>query len=121
MWWSRPTLRQVDVYGGGNDIAAWMSPLKLFEYMAHELPIVSSDLPVLREVLKDQDNALLCDPDDIGAWVSAIERLRLDDQLRRLWHRRASDDFARLYTWEKRVQRILRPLLASPPSVLIVE
>jgi glycosyltransferase involved in cell wall biosynthesis len=112
-----PYLRQVDVYGGGNDIAAWMSPLKLFEYMAHELPIVSSDLPVLREVLKDQENALLCDPDDIGAWVSAIERLRLDDQLRAALARRASEDFALLHTWEKRVQRILRPLLARDDGV----
>ena len=77
-----PYLRQVDTFGGGNDIAAWMSPLKLFEYMAHGLPIVSSDLPALREVLENESNALLCDPDDIGAWVSAIERLRLDDQLR---------------------------------------
>ncbi len=59
-----------------------MSPLKLFEYMAHGLPIVSSDLPALREVLENESNALLCDPDDIVAWVSAIERLRSSLQLR---------------------------------------
>jgi glycosyltransferase involved in cell wall biosynthesis len=67
--------------------------------------------------LPDQENALLCDPDDIGAWVSAIERLRLDDQLRAALARRASEDFALLHTWEKRVQRILRPLLARDDGV----
>ena len=111
-----PYLRQVDTFGGGNDIAAWMSPLKLFEYMAHGLPIVSSDLPALREVLENESNALLCDPDDIGAWVSAIEWLRLDDQLRLALARRAREDFALLYTWDKRAQKILGPLLASECS-----
>ena len=86
-----------------------------------DVPIVSSDLPVLREVLKDQDNALLCDPDDIGAWVSAIERLRLDDQLRATLHGGPAKDFARFYTWEKRVQRSFSHSWLAPPSVLIVE
>ena len=116
-----PYLRHVNIYGGRNDVASWMSPLKLFEYMAHDVPIVSSDLPVLREVLKDQDNALLCDPDDIGAWVSAIERLRLDGQLRATLARRAGEDFARFYTWEKRVRDPSATLWLAPPSVLIVE
>ncbi|MER8403066.1 hypothetical protein, partial [Mesorhizobium sp. M1348] len=35
--------------GGGRNIAEGMSPLKLFEYMAHGKPIVSSDLPAIRK------------------------------------------------------------------------
>ena len=33
-------------------IPLWMSPLKLFEYMASNKPIVSSNLYGIREVLK---------------------------------------------------------------------
>ena len=49
-------------HAGGGDIGRWMSPLKLFEYMAAERPVVTADLPVLREVVRDGETALLCPP-----------------------------------------------------------
>lgn len=51
------------------------SPLKLFEYMAAGLPIVASDLPALREVLRDGQNGLLVRPDDPAALAAALRRL----------------------------------------------
>jgi len=55
----------------GGDISKYLSPMKLFEYMACGRVVLSSDLPVLREVLSD-DNAVLLPPDDLAAWVNAI-------------------------------------------------
>jgi len=52
------------------------SPLKMFQYMAHKKPIIASDLPVLREVLNN-NNAILIPPDDIDAWVKAIYKLKM--------------------------------------------
>jgi glycosyltransferase involved in cell wall biosynthesis len=106
-----PCLRRV-LGHGGVEVANWMSPLKLFEYMAHGLPIVSSNLPVLREVLVDGSNALLCDPDDIESWTSAITRLQDDKLLRQQLSRRAKDDFEQNYTWEIRAAKVLAPLLS---------
>ena len=40
------------------------SPLKLFEYMAARRPIVATSLPAIREVLRDEVNALLVEPGD---------------------------------------------------------
>jgi glycosyltransferase involved in cell wall biosynthesis len=59
-----PYLSDVEGHGRGRNIAEGMSPLKLFEYMAHGKPIVSSDLPVIREVLRDSVNSVLVSPDN---------------------------------------------------------
>ena len=88
------------------DIAPWMSPLKMFEYMAAGKPIVSSDLPVLREVLENGRNALLVPADDLEAWVAAIRRLAADPELaRRLG--RAALELAGCHTWDARAAEVL--------------
>lgn len=103
-----PYLRVVRGVGGGaQNLAEWMSPLKIFEYMARGRAIVASDLPVLREVLSHGGNALLCAPEDIGAWAAALERLRNDETLRRRIGIQAQQDFLTRYTWERRAKAVL--------------
>ena len=85
---------------------SFTSPLKLFEYMAAARPIVASDLPAIREVLRDGENALLVPPEDPQALAAALRRLREDQALaRRLAIQAASD--VRSYTWDARGQRIV--------------
>ncbi len=81
------------------------SPLKLFEYMAAGRAIVASDLPSIREVLANDDTALLVKPGDAGGLADAIRRLAADPSLRaRLGDaaRRASAD----YSWSRRAERL---------------
>ena len=54
-----------------------MSPGKIFEYMAARRLIVSSDLPVIAEVL-NEGNAVLCGPEEIDAWERALSRASQD-------------------------------------------
>lgn len=91
----------------GRDISRWMSPLKIFEYMATGRPIVTSDLPVLREVLTDGETALLCRPSMIEDWVGAIGRLASDRDLRERIGGAARRELLARYTWEKRAQAVL--------------
>ena len=42
----------------------YTSPIKMFEYMASKRPIVASSLPSIKEILSDQDNAILFNPND---------------------------------------------------------
>lgn len=92
-------------------LAAWMSPLKLFEYMGAGLPIVTSDLPVLREILVNGETALMPRPDDPSALAEAIRTLAADGALR-LRLAQAAQQTLRTYTWENRAARILEFLEA---------
>jgi len=99
-----PYQRQVAASSGG-DISRYLSPMKLFEYLACERPIVSSDLPVLREVLH-AGNSILLPCDDTDAWVSALQKLEIDAGLRQRLATQARLD-AQQYTWEARAEKIL--------------
>lgn len=90
---------------GTADSAAVASPMKMFEYMATGRAIVSSYLPVIREVL-NESNAVFCKPDDIPSWKSALEHLIQDATLRDRLGRQAKQD-AQGYTWVARAQHIM--------------
>jgi glycosyltransferase involved in cell wall biosynthesis len=94
----------------GVNTVNWMSPLKVFEYMAAAKAIVSSDLPVLREVLKHEKNALLCPPADMKCWEKALVRLRDDRKICHQLGMAAMNDFLSQYTWDARAQRVLKPV-----------
>jgi glycosyltransferase involved in cell wall biosynthesis len=92
----------------GADIARWISPMKIFEYMAAGKPIVCSDLPVIREVLHDNENALMVAPSDLKGWVAALERLGADEGLRERLTGAAFRDLEQKYTWRQRARNILK-------------
>jgi glycosyltransferase involved in cell wall biosynthesis len=101
-----PYHRRVGTHGGG-EASKWMSPLKLFEYMAAGRAIVMSDLPVLREVVRDGVHALLCEPENTAAWAAALRQLADDPQLRTRLGREARLEFLRKYTWTARARAAL--------------
>ncbi|WP_161987055.1 glycosyltransferase family 4 protein [Vibrio ponticus] len=90
---------------GKSDTSRWMSPMKIFEYMSNQKPIICSDLPVLREVLNDE-NAILVTPDSVEAWSLSLDKLH-DLSLRKKIAERAYIDFTENYTWQKRAEYIL--------------
>jgi glycosyltransferase involved in cell wall biosynthesis len=89
--------------------STFTSPLKLFEYMAAGRAIVASDLPALREILRDGGNALLVPAGDPDALAAAIRRLLDDEALTERLSRQAFAD-AREFGWDRRAAR-LEPVL----------
>ena len=85
--------------------AYFMSPLKMFEYMASGRPIISSDLPSIREAL-NEGNCLFCQPDNPIDLAKKIEMILADPGLAERISQRAYQD-VKLYTWEKRAENIL--------------
>jgi len=89
----------------GGDISRVTSPMKLFEYMACGRPILTSDLPVLHEVL-NPGNAVFCPPDDLESWVKAITALASDAARRQDLAARALYD-VQAYSWRNRMEKIM--------------
>jgi len=100
----------INVASGANDTSRWCSPMKMFEYMASGAPIVTSDLPVLGEVLRDEHNALVAPAGDVARWQHAVERLVTQPELAARLARQAYADLVRDHTWDTRVRRIFAAL-----------
>lgn len=94
---------------GGGDSGQIASPMKMFEYMAAGRAIISSDLPVIHEVLDDQ-MAIFCPPEDLLAWGQALSDLKSNPAMSQalgLAARRAVE----AYTWESRAERAIQGLV----------
>jgi len=102
-------LRQADVLVlpnmPGRVSAAYTSPLKLFEYMASGRPIVASDLPALREVLRPDENAVLVEAGSADALAAGLARVIGDPALASRLAAQARED-VREWTWDRRAERI---------------
>lgn len=90
----------------GGDSAEICSPMKMFDYLAARRAILSSDLPVLHEVL-NESNAVFCPPEDVDAWQQALAALLADAGRRWQLGQQARRD-AQRYTWRGRAERALQ-------------
>lgn len=81
------------------------SPLKLFDYYAHGIPVVSSDLPALRELVDDGGTGLFFPPGDSKALAGVIDRLCSDDVLLATLRRGALQK-ARRRRWTGRAEKL---------------
>lgn len=103
-----PYERVIAGSSGGNS-AEICSPMKMFDYLAAGRAILSSDLPVIHEVL-DETVARFAPPEDLPGWASALGELLADPILRRSLGNQAHGA-AVGYSWKARAERALAGLL----------
>lgn len=102
-------------------VVDYASPLKLFEYMGLGRAILAPDQPNIREVLADEETALLFRPDDMEHFRGQIMRLCGDAGLRRRLGEAASRSIEeRGFTWDGNARRVLarfeKPVQAAMPE-----
>ncbi len=83
----------------------YTSPVKLFEYMASRVPIVTSDIPSIRYVVGD-DDVLFFEADNFQSLAQAIVRIgsNLEES-----QKRVDSAYTKVqgFSWEKRANTIL--------------
>ena len=94
-------------YPQNKHYSLFMSPLKIFEYMASKKPIIATDLPTLREILVDGENATLISPENPKALANAIIFIKENPDYAKRIREKAYEDVRDKYTWQKRVENIL--------------
>lgn len=97
--------------GTDRHASEFLSPLKLFEYLAAGKAIVATDLPSVREVL-DELTAVFVPPEDPEALAQALRSLA-DVPLERERLARAAEALARERTWSRRADAVLSGLPQS--------
>jgi glycosyltransferase involved in cell wall biosynthesis len=99
----------------------WLSPLKLFEYMASGIAIVASDVGQKPEVIRNGCNGLMTPPGDVLALGSALKKLIDDPALRSRLGRQAREDAVAKHSWDhytSRLENLYRSILAGGPVTL---
>jgi glycosyltransferase involved in cell wall biosynthesis len=90
------------------------SSMKLFEYMSARKAVVASDVPQVRDVIRDGWNGFLFDPDDAGDFSGKVLRLADSAALRRRFAGRARRTILESYTWighARRMEAVFRDVL----------
>lgn len=82
----------------------YTSPLKLFEYMMSDKPIVASQTLAISEILNER-NAFLCSPDDTDDLYLKIQEALYDSRALHIAHNAYND--VQQFTWDKRTDRLL--------------
>lgn len=83
----------------------FMSPMKMFDYLASGRPIIATDFPVISEILDHRENAILVEPDSGRAIYDGIKLLTDSPELSAKIGKNALEE-AEKYTWKIRGKEI---------------
>lgn len=95
------------VYNDRN-VVQGCCPIKVIEYMASSRPIVAANLPVVRELVREDVEALLHAPDDSADLARQVVRVLQDRDLAEGLAARAARRARERFTWHRAQARLLR-------------
>jgi glycosyltransferase involved in cell wall biosynthesis len=87
----------------------YCSPLKVFEYLSANKLIIADGFTTIKEVLKHNENAILCEPDDYRSLKQSLQNVVDNPSLLELGNMN-SKLIEKKYSWEKRVESIINRL-----------
>ena len=104
-WWMKASDVLLMPHPRNTLYSFYVSPLKMFEYMASKRPIVASRLPAIEEILTHRRNALLGEPGNPQSIAENIRLLLNDPEACQTLSEQAFVD-VRNHSWSARADRI---------------
>ena len=100
-----PYANKVSVNSKNLEVSNYMSPLKMFDYLASGKIIIASNLKVYSHILKDNINCLMPKKNDLKSWVDLINNISKKNKNLNYLRKNALNTASK-YTWEKRTKKI---------------
>ena len=85
-------------------------PLTLVEAMQHRLPIVSTDVGAIPDMIKEEVNGFICPQRDVDSLVTALEKLIIDPVLRQQMGEQGYQRYQEEFTLEAFERRFVAEL-----------
>lgn len=93
----------------------YFSPLKLFEYMACGVPVVAPAVGQISDVVRDQQNGLLYEAEDIPALTSACGSLLRNSSRAKAMGSEGADYVSKNFTWDRNAARVIEIAKLAKP------
>jgi glycosyltransferase involved in cell wall biosynthesis len=103
-------LKNISIDTKKVDTSKFASPIKMFEYLASGKPIISSNLPVLKEILINKSNCLISKNNSAEEWVKNINFLDRNTLLKKKIAKNGLVTAAK-YSWFQRVNAVVNQYL----------
>lgn len=100
-----PYQNKVEARSNNLEISKFMSPLKMFDYMASKIIIVASRLSNYKDFI-NENNSILCNPSDEKDWIKKI-RLIFKNLNKYKSLKKKSIEIVKSNTWIIRAQKIV--------------
>ena len=84
------------------------SPIKTFEYMAMQIPFVSTQIGQLSKILMDNHNSLIMDENDSNSLSKKVIKLYEDKNLSKMIAKNARKEAVEKYSWSENYKRIIQ-------------
>lgn len=102
-----PYTNKITTTGNIGNIINFTSPMKMFDYLGSAKIVLSADIPVLKEILKNNYNSILIkNYTNVNTWVNEINKIKFN-QGKFLIIRKNALKTALKFTWIKRAQKFL--------------
>jgi glycosyltransferase involved in cell wall biosynthesis len=103
-------LKNISIDTKKVDTSKFASPIKMFEYLASGKPLISSNLPVLKEILINKNNCLIAKNNSAEEWVKSINFLDRNTLLKKKIAKNGLITAAK-YSWFQRANAVVNQYL----------
>ena len=102
-----PYTNKITTTGNIGNIINFTSPMKMFDYLGSAKIILCAEIPVLKEILKNNYNSILIkNYTNVKAWINEIDKIKFN-QNKFLIIRKNALKTALDNTWIKRAEKFL--------------
>jgi len=101
-----PYEEKISVLIKNLDVSSYISPLKLFDYLASGSTIIATDKPAYSHILKNNFNSILISTLKTDEWVYKIKEI-FNNNHNTLKIKKNALRTAKKYTWLSRCEKII--------------